>query len=413
MRGLCVVLVLGALSGCALLSPWSPPGAPTPKPSSRTHLPHAGYLGVAGGKLIDSTGRPARLAGVSWFGTETAGCAPAGLGLRNWHDLLHQIKTAGFNLVRIPFSNRLIDDPTCAPRGIDYRKNPDLKGLGGLSLLDRIIQGAGHEKLKVILDRHAPAPGVRSPFWYTEQVPESRWISDWVMIAAHYRGNPTLIGADIDNEPHDAATWGDGNLHTDWRLAAERGGNAVLKANPDLLILIQGIQYYHGDQYWWGGQLMGAGPYPVRLSRPQNLVYTPHDYGPGVAPQQWFGARDYPRNLIAVWDKHWGYLLQKGTPLLIGEFGATSVGLDPAGLWFRTLMTYLAQRGIGYVYWSWNPDSADSIGLLQRDWTTINEMVADALRGKYPSASPSASPHGPSSPPKDPPRDPPPAPKKR
>ena len=53
------------------------------------------------------------------------------------------------------------------------------------------------------------------------------------MLAGHYKGNPLVIGGDLHNEPRGQATWGDGNEKTDWRLAAERAGNAVLKANPD------------------------------------------------------------------------------------------------------------------------------------------------------------------------------------
>ena len=56
---------------------------------------------------------------------------------------------------------------------------------------------------------------------YTNQVPEKRWIHDWIMLARHYRGNDTIIAADLANEPHGPATWGDGNPRTDWRLAAE------------------------------------------------------------------------------------------------------------------------------------------------------------------------------------------------
>jgi endoglucanase len=48
------------------------------------------------------------------------------------------------------------------------------------------------------------------------------------MLARRYKGNPAVVGADLSNEPHGAATWGDDNLATDWRLAAERGGNAIL-----------------------------------------------------------------------------------------------------------------------------------------------------------------------------------------
>jgi Cellulase (glycosyl hydrolase family 5) len=33
-------------------------------------------------------------------------------------------------------------------------------------------------------------------------VPESTWIADWKALAARYKGNPTVIGADLHNEPH-------------------------------------------------------------------------------------------------------------------------------------------------------------------------------------------------------------------
>ena len=54
------------------------------------------------------------------------------------------------------------------------------------------------------------------------------------MLAQRYASNPAVIGADLHNEPHGSATWGDGNPATDWRLAAERAGNAILAANPEL-----------------------------------------------------------------------------------------------------------------------------------------------------------------------------------
>ena len=71
---------------------------------------------------------------------------------------------------------------------------------------------------------------------YTQQA----WINDWVALAQRYAGNPTVIGADLHNEPHGIATWGDGNPATDWRLAAEAAGNAILAANPELAHLRRG-----------------------------------------------------------------------------------------------------------------------------------------------------------------------------
>jgi endoglucanase len=83
-----------------------------------------------------------------------------------------------------------------------------------------------------------------------------------------------VIGVDLHNEPHGQATWGSEDPATDWRLAAERAGNAILEVNPNLLIIVQGDEQVQGDWYWWGGNLLGAREQPVRLNSPDRLVYS-------------------------------------------------------------------------------------------------------------------------------------------
>ena len=339
-----------------------------------------GFLRAWQGELVDANCHSVRLTGVNWFGMETDAFAPHGLETRSWQSMLDQIAQSGFNTIRLPFSNQFLDDPKSLPNSINYQLNPDLQGLHGLSLLDRIVAGARARGLKIILDRHRPTAAGQSDLWYTDQVPESRWIADWVMLARHYRGNATVIGADLHNEPHGAATWGTNDPKTDWRLAAERAGNAILKVNPDWLIIVQGIEQYQGDWYWWGGNLEGAAQYPVRLSRPDKLVYSTHDYGPEVYPQGWFSAPDFPQNLAAIWEQHWAYLQLNGTaPVLVGEFGARSVGQDTEGVWLQSLVAFMQAHGFSYSYWAWNPDSGDTGGLLQDDWKTLNHAKLERL----------------------------------
>jgi len=62
------------------------------------------------------------------------------------------------------------------------------------------------------------------------------------MLAERYSGVDTVIGVDLHNEPHGPATWGSEDPDTDWRLAAERAGNAILEAQPNLLIIVQGVE---------------------------------------------------------------------------------------------------------------------------------------------------------------------------
>jgi len=310
---------------------------------------------------------------------ETGGFAPIGLQSRNIDDMLDQIRTAGFNTIRLPFSNQLLDFSVKHPR-INFALNPKLQGRNGLGLLDYLVEGAGRRGLRVILDRHHPMADDQSELWYTAKVPEQHWIDDWVMLARRYRGNPTVIGGDLSNEPHGAATWGDDNPATDWRLAAERAGNAILDVNPDWLIVVEGVQHAGADTYWWGGNLSGAADAPVRLSRPQQLVYSAHDYGPHESWQNWFAPPAFPQNLPGVWRQHWAYLQENGVaPVLIGEFGGPSLGSDADGVWQRSLVSFLGQEGFSYTYWVWNPDTWIG-GLLLDDRGTLDQTKIKLLR---------------------------------
>ena len=93
---------------------------------------------------------------------------------------------------------------------------------------------------------------------------------------------------------------------------------------------------------WWATASRSAelprGVYPVELNVPNQLVYSAHDYGPGVYLQGWFTDPEYPKNLPEVWDHYWGYLVKEKTaPVLLGEFGGRSVGDDLEGIWQQSL----------------------------------------------------------------------------
>lgn len=340
-----------------------------------------GPWSTSGGQIVDAAGSPVRMTGLNWFGLETANYSPHGLWTRGYKDLLDQVKSLGYNTLRLPYSNQLFDSAS-APNSIDYAKNPDLQGLNGLQIMDKVIGYAGQIGLHVVLDRHRPDSGGQSELWYTSAYGESRWISDWVMLANRYKGNQTVVGADLHNEPHGQSTWGTGVQATDWRLAAERAGNAVLAANPDWLIIVEGIDCYNGDCYWWGGNLQGADTAPVRLSKPSKLVYSAHDYATSVYPQPWFSAADFPANLPAIWDRNWGHLKKSGTaPVLVGEFGSTLTAAKDQQ-WLAKLLDYMGKgtAGFDFTYWSLNPNSGDTGGILKDDWTTVDTLKQGFLQ---------------------------------
>ncbi|MGD9720566.1 MAG: Calx-beta domain-containing protein [Pirellulales bacterium] len=354
----------------------------------------AGYFHTAGNQILDANNQVVRIAGVNWFGLETSNFAPHGLWTRGYKSMMDQMQQLGFNTIRLPFSDQLFDAGS-TPNGIDFSKNPDLQGLSGLQIIDKIVDYAGQIGLRIMLDHHRSAAGNsanESGLWYTAAYPESRWISNWTMLAARYANNPTVIGADLHNEPHGPATWGDGSAN-DWRLAAERAGNAILAANPNWLIVVEGIEQASSGSYWWGGNLSNAGASPVRLNLAGRLVYSAHDYPASVYQQSWFSDPNYPNNLPAVWDRNWGYLFRQATaPVLLGEFGS-KLATTSDQQWFDKMIAYLGgdldgngtndlpagQQGISWTYWSWNPNSGDTGGILADDWNTVNQTKVNKL----------------------------------
>ena len=338
-----------------------------------------GWLHTQGSRILDSTGQDRVIRATSWFGMETSGCAPHGLWQISLDEGLAKIASMGFNTVRLPYSNECL--ASAGITGIDYAKNPALEGLRPLGVMDAVVTRARLYGLSVILDRHRPDSAAQSALWYTPAWSEARWISDWTMLAQRYAKNPTVIGVDLHNEPRGDACWGCGDPKRDWAAAATRAGNAVLKVNPKLLVIVEGVEKQQaGPTTWWGGGLADARKRPVTLAVKNQLVYSTHDYPASVFAQTWFKAKDYPRNLPAVWRASWGYLQESGTaPVLLGEFG-TKLESTSDRQWLTALVDYVRSNRMSFAYWSFNPNSGDTGGLVKDDWTTPQDAKLTALR---------------------------------
>ncbi|MGY6020471.1 cellulase family glycosylhydrolase [Streptomyces spinosirectus] len=378
-RVLCAVAV-------ALVLPLAGAGVTTAgaaeAPAARAaDAPGAGYWHTSGRQILDAAGQPVRIAGINWFGFETGNHVVHGLWSRDYKSMIDQMRSLGYNTIRLPYSDDIFKSGT-VPNTIDFSsgKNAGLQGLDSLQVMDKIVAYAGQDGLKVILDRHRPDSGGQSALWYTSAVPESTWIADLKALAARYRGQDTVIGIDLHNEPHDPACWGCGDAATDWRLAARRAGDAVLSVNSDLLIFVEGVQTYNGVSGWWGGNLMGVGQYPVQLAVANRVVYSAHDYATSVAQQPWFGDPSFPGNMPDVWDKYWGYIFKQDiAPVWVGEFGTTLASATDQK-WLSALVSYLRPTStygadsFQWTFWSWNPNSGDTGGILKDDWQTVDTV---------------------------------------
>jgi endoglucanase len=391
-----------------------------------------GYWHTSGNQILDSADNPVRIAGINWYGFETPDEIAHGLWAQDYHTVINDIKNLGYNTIRIPFSNQMVEDPIIPQNFSTYNTGPintDLVGLNALQILQKIVNYAGQEGLKVILDDHRSEAGESAEangLWYTSTYTNQDWLNDWVTISTLFANNPTVIGFDLRNEPHtpegdtyaEGATWGTGNPATDVRLAYENAGNEILAIDPNALIFCEGIGEFPDsasstgyDSTWWGGDLQGVAQYPVVLSKPGHVVYSAHDYGPNLSAQTWFNSSTTPASLDSVWNQYWGYIYNDNiAPLWVGEFGTDNTAADISsttagsqGQWFSSLVAYLtAHPAMGWTYWALNGE--DTYALLDNNYdptptsaqkqallATIQFPLPGAGTGGGGSASPSSS----------------------
>jgi endoglucanase len=344
----------------------------------------AGPLHTSGRWIVDESGKRVKLASVNWDGFESPEHVVGGLDHATLGSIVCWIKELGFNSVRLPWSNEMYH----AQKPVEdrwVRKNPALKGKKPIEIMDTVIETLGQAGLMVILDNHVSysdwcCPVDNNSLWYNppDGWPESQWLSDWRSIAKRYKGNLTVVGAELRNEVRETnatthpttrntiPVWGSYSPHpdspkkkADWKAAAETAGNAVLAENHDLLIIVGGLNYQN--------DLRGVGEAgPIQLSVPNRLVYAPHLYV--FSYNEKTGLSNYTQ-FHDYMGQQWGYILEQGkpytAPLWISEVGTCMhFRLDkctkydpqhpakPADESFSNWMQqYLRDGDIDFAYW--------------------------------------------------------------
>ena len=376
------------------------------------------WLHTDGADIVDKNGNVVRLTGANWFGFNCSECMLHGLG---WGaDIRKVIKGCadkGINILRIPVSTELLlswkkgkpmGQATNFSNTAYYKDNPDLVNADGTSMnswqvFDKMMEICKEYGVKVMVDVHsadANNSGHNYPLWYGPNgITTKDWIAGWTWLVKQYVNDDTLIACDLKNEPHgkrdeeNFAKWDNSKDKNNWKYAAEQCANAILAINPNLLIMIEGVEqnptggysykaeakkdangYLNYEGAWWGGNLRLVKQLPIKLEKTkwnQQIVYSPHDYGPAVYAQPWFEKNFTKKSLLKdYWYDAWAYLVEEDrSPLLIGEWGGY-MDNGKNEKWMKLLAEYMNEKNISHTFWCINPNSGDTGGLLQSDWKT-------------------------------------------
>ncbi|HVV70245.1 MAG TPA: cellulase family glycosylhydrolase, partial [Verrucomicrobiae bacterium] len=320
------------------------------KPTAGEPLP-AGFLNSRGSQIVGADGRPVRIAGVGLTGLNVVGGRLQLAGPFSGVDgHVAAMRSFGFNCVRVDWIDKTLDDP------------------GAMAQLDAWVAACAKAGLKVIFDNHnneatpadwENAAQQKNGLWFDTgpgtdgtdgsgtqgTVSARKFRDDWVAFAGHWAGNQTVVGFDIRNEPcahtKTPALWGGGGP-TDIHAMYESVGNAILKVNPDALIICEAVINYKTGAF--EGDLSPARTQPVRLSNPAKLVYSVHEYPREIGGYR--GPESGPEYVQRM-NRTWGWLVRDNiAPVWIGEMGA-SMSSEQSRAWGRTLLDYMNGKATG------------------------------------------------------------------
>ena len=388
------------------------------------------WLHAEGSRLFDKDGHEVWLTGANWFGFNCSERCAHYLWSADCDDLLREVADRGINIIRFPFSSELLvewmngapkqltgggmqaaynpptdqlgEDGTVTKAGTYGNINKDFVEADGKTLVDTktawevILKKLKKYGIKCFIDVHSPHADNSGHVWNTwygkAGITTQKWIDSLVWMANEYKNDDTLLGFDLENEPHgkgqegaEAAKWDGSTDENNWAYAATKCANEILKVNPNALILIEGVEQsmsgaMEGDYWgmgdrrdnspyipaWWGGNLRGVRTWPIKLNGSGNsqIVYSPHDYGPSVYDQTWF-AKDFSEKTLLddYWYDTWAYINEENiAPLLIGEWGGHMDG-GKNQKWMTLLRDYMIKKHINHTFWCLNTNSGDTGGL--------------------------------------------------
>ena len=293
------------------------------------------WLHTDGTRILDKDGKEVWLTGLNWFGYNTGTNTFDGLWACDLNGALAAIADHGFNLLRVPISAELIlqwKAGNAPSANFNNATNSYLVGMNSLEIWDYVVGQCHANGLKIMIDIHSAktdAMGHMKPLWVDGDITEQDYLDALSWMADRYKNDDTIIAYDLKNEPHGKpnespkAIWNNSKDANNWKYIAEKAANAVLSKNPNVLVLVEGIEIYpidvtkngnfastnEKDYYynWWGGNLRGVADAPVNLGKYQNkLVYSPHDYGPTVYKQPWFDkAYTFDTLMEDCWEDNW------------------------------------------------------------------------------------------------------------
>lgn len=285
------------------------------------------------------------------------GAERAGLLIEAWRDNwfttrdLDKIAEWGFNLIRVPFGYRNLQDAAG-----NWRRNA--RGEIDFARLDWVVKEAARRGIYVILDLHI-WPGERESYSLISRHVDgsnearARSAAIWREVARHFRGVGAIAGFDLINEPEGSP--GD---------AVQRAFTDAIRAeDPERIVIGESMGYTNFRDPYWRNSIWSA--------------HYPEDKEPGTLDEK-----------LTRWAKKAGITDDVAVPVFIGEMKApedtkeSAAGLAEAMNkrgWHWAVWCHKAVNQGGWAAFNYNQSlrydlGRDNFDVLLAKWST--DLVA-------------------------------------
>ncbi|XP_028770449.1 glycosyl hydrolase 5 family protein-like [Neltuma alba] len=355
--------------------------------------------------IDDSTGHRAKFACVNWAG-HLEPMIPEGLHKQPLKHIVAHIARHKFNCVRFTYAiymwtrhaNDTVADTLVnldLPDAIQgmQKNNPSFLNMTHVQVFEAVVRELGAQKVRVLLDNHVSKPqwccndDDENGYFHDRYFDPQEWLQGLTLAAQHFAGNSAVVAMSLRNELHGAR-----QNQGDWYKYMSHAGRAVHNANPQVLVVISGLNY--------DTELQFLRKKPLKLDIGKKLVFETHLYSwSGIGTLKLRGIWSMqPLNRICAQsikgiDYRAGFVTtgDNAVPLIFTEFGFDQTGGSEEDLKFLTcIQTYLAGRDMDWGLWTLQGsyymreelvDFEDTFGVLDSSWNQLqNPNITQMLQ---------------------------------
>ncbi|XP_071920232.1 glycosyl hydrolase 5 family protein [Coffea arabica] len=349
---------------------------------------HAVPLSTRSRWIIDeSTGDRVKLVCANWEGHVSM--LPEGLSKSPLDDISRHISLLGFNCIRLTWAvymytrhahvtvaQHLQDlNLTDALAGIQ-RHNPHLASLTLVDAQKAVIESVASHGVMVILDCQVSKPmwccndNDGNGFWGDAYFDPHEWLRALSTVAKRYKDMHMVMAMSLRNELR-----GPRQNETLWYHWVEEGAKTIHRANPNVLVLVSGLNYDLDFRF--------LKTKPLKLGIGKKMVYEAHQYAFSDGQDVLWLTKSVNwmcKNMIQDVEDRVGFLFRgrHPAPLFITEFGGEQIGDNTADNYFLTCyISWLAENDLDWALWALQGsyylrdgkhDPEETYGLFNSSW---------------------------------------------